>query len=89
MSIKVTFTPTPISGIINGKGLKVTCSSNPSTWVLTTRTNTFTNYVGKDKVQEIMASFAPLIGSSSSMVMTIGSLQKFITTVVAYTNEKF
>jgi hypothetical protein len=45
--------------------------------------------VGKDKVQEIMASFAPLIGSSSSMVMTIGSLQKFITTVVAYTNEKF
>ncbi len=88
MSIKVTFTPTPISSIINGKGLKVTCSSNLSTWVLTTRTSTFTNYVGKDKVQEIMASSAPLIGSSSLMVVTIGSLQKFITIVVAYTNEK-
>jgi len=40
--------------------------------------------MGKDKVQETMVSFAPpLIGFSSSMVVTIGSLQKFVSGVVA------
>ncbi len=70
VSIKVTFAPTPISGIINGTCLEVTCYSNPSTWILTTITSTFTNFMGKDKVQETMARFAPpMIGFGSSVVV--------------------
>ncbi len=44
--------------------------------------------MGKDKIQEIMASFAPpLISSGSLMVMTIGSFQKLVATIDACIGE--
>ncbi len=87
-SIKVTSSPIPISGIINGMGFGVTCYSNASTWVLTTTTDTSIGFVAKGKVQETMASFAPLLmGSNSSVVVTTGSLWELVATVVACTCE--
>ncbi len=82
--------PTPISGIINGMVLGVIVSSNPSTWVLIATTCTSIDSMGKDKVQEIIANYAPpLIGSNSSMVVTTSSLWILVATIVAYTGENF
>jgi hypothetical protein len=46
--------------------------------------------MGKGKVQETMASFAPpLMDSGSSIVMTTSLFREFVTIVVAYTCEIF
>jgi hypothetical protein len=75
VAIKVTFTPTSIFGIINGIGLGVTGSFNPSTKVLTTTT---------------MASFAPTqIGFNFLVVVTTSSFRKLVATVIACTSENF
>jgi hypothetical protein len=75
VSIKVTSAPTLIFCIVNGTCLGVTCFSNSSTWTLITTIGTSADYVGKDKVQDIVVSSAPpLIGFGSSMVMIISSL---------------
>ncbi len=69
-------------------GFGVTCYSNASTWVLTTTIDTSIGFVAKGKVQETMASFAPLLmGSNSSVVVTTGSLWELVATVVACTCE--
>ncbi len=54
--IKVTFIPTPIFGIINGTCLGITCYSNSFTYVLTTIIGISIDFMGKYRVQEIMAS---------------------------------
>ncbi len=69
MSIKVTFTPTPIFGITNGIGY-----SNPFTLVLTTIIGISIDSMGKYKVQETMANSTPLIGFGSLVVVTTSSL---------------
>jgi len=75
MLINVTFAPTPIFGIANGTSLGVTSSSNSSIEVLTNTIDISINFVGKEKIQETMVNFVPLlIGYGSSMVMTTGSL---------------
>ncbi len=82
MSIKVTFTPTPIFGITNGIGY-----SNPFTLVLTTIIGISIDSMGKYKVQETMANSTPLIGFGSLVVVTTSSLWKRVVVVDGYIGE--
>ncbi len=71
-------------------GFGITSSSKASTWMLTTTTNTSTDFVGKGKVQKTMANYVfPVMGLGSSIVVATCSLWKLVTTVIAYTSEFF
>lgn len=48
----------------------------------------FHMFMGKIKVQEVMSNFAPLLmGSSSSIVVTIGPLRELVVTIATDTWE--
>jgi len=58
--------------------------------MLTTTIGTSTSLMGKGKVQEKMANFVPpLMGLGSSVVVTIGLLQKLVTTIATCICEFF
>jgi hypothetical protein len=73
ISIKITFTPTPICGMANDMSLGAIGISNSSTCVLTITIGIFVGSMGKNKMQEIIASLAPpFIYVGSSMVVVTG-----------------
>ncbi len=69
-------------------GLGVIGFFNPSTWIQIVTIGTSIYFVGKDKVQEIMANFVPpLIGSGSLVVVTTSSLWKLVGNSNIYLNQ--
>jgi hypothetical protein len=49
----------------------------------------FTYFVGKNKVQETMESFAPPIGFGSLVAVTTSLIWKLVTTFIACIGENF
>lgn len=78
-----------LCGITNGIGLGLTCTSNSSTWILTTTTCTSIGSMpNKDILQEIVANLTPpFICDGSSVVITISLLQELTTAYVVYMGE--
>ncbi len=83
MSIKVTSTPTLICGIANGISLRVTCSFDYSTRVLTSITCISIGSVGKDATQEIVIGFSPLlINSNLSLLLPTDSSYELAVAII-------